>query len=72
MAEAPCAPARRAVEVATAELNALEKELEASPPLTAKNIERRQELPTLIKKAKKRQESERRMLAECLKLSAGS
>lgn len=58
--------------MAEAELNALEAELESAPPLTAKNIERRQGLPALIKKAKNRQESERRMLAECLKLSLDS
>jgi len=72
MADDPCAPAKAIVKKAEAELGALEAELESAPPLTAKNIDRRQALPALIKKAKERQESERRMLAECIRLSGGS
>ena len=67
----PCAPAKAAVKIAESRLKTLEAELESAPPLTAGNLERRSKLPGMVAKAKTRVDSERRMLAECLKLAGG-
>jgi hypothetical protein len=72
MAVNPCAQAKAAVKIAESQLKTLEAELESVPALTAGNLERRSKLPGIVATAKRRLDSERRMLAECLKLSAGS